>query len=351
MSDNFFDPSDPFGMQTSITPGLNTMHTTGVPKMLVVIFVIDCSRTMDGDRIGAVNAAMQEMQYKLSEFKNEYSLDLKVAVMSFASSAKWEITLTPIDEVNLQTIKTRPGLTSYGAAFHELNKVLRKEGFMKHTGKKAPPAIMFLTDGEPNDDYHDDLNDLLKNGWFANASRSAILLGDAIDNPEARDAVSHFVNDGNNDIVSASDSTVIIDKIRIATMHTIAGDPIQSDSSESNNSADQNNNTGNDLSQTDPSAIGSTDNTGIFGDPNNNIAVPSFPDFVDGSDDSNSPDVMDTASFTGIVSDGDDSMTGTNGSSNDPFGGSNDPFANLTNPFGDGNDPFGGGDDPFGGMI
>lgn len=346
MSDNFFDPSDPFGMQTSITPGLNTMHTTGVPKMLVVIFVIDCSRTMEGDRIGAVNAAMQEMRYKLSEFKNEYSLDLKVAVMSFASSAKWEITLTPIDEVNLQTIKTRPGLTSYGAAFHELNKVLRKEGFMKHTGKTAPPAIMFLTDGEPNDDYHDDLNDLLKNGWFANASRSAVLLGDAIDNPEARDAVSHFVNDGNNDIVSASDSTVIIDKIRIATMHTIAGDPMQSDSSESDTNADQNNNTDDNLSHTDPGSIDSTDTSGIFGDQNNSGGFPPFPDFA-----GSSSDILDASFSTVAGSDSDDPIPGIDGSSNDPFGSSSDPSANLSNPFGDGNDPFGGGDDPFGEMI
>ena len=329
MSDNFFDPSDPFGMQTSITPGLHTMHTTGVPKMLVVIFVIDCSRTMEGDRIGAVNAAMQEMQYKLSEFKNEYSLDLKVAVMSFASSAKWEISLTPIDEINLQTIKTRPGLTSYGAAFHELNKVLRKEGFMKHTGKTAPPAIMFLTDGEPNDDYHDDLNDLLKNGWFTNASRSAVLLGDAIDNPAARDAVSHFVKDGNNDIVSASDSTVIIDKIRIATMHTIAGDPMQTDSSESNINANQNNNTGDVLSQAEP---------------NNSDGFPQFPDPSHVSDSCSSPDVM-----TPIIPDGADSLLKTGDSLNNSFGDGNDPFANLTNPFDDGNDPLGGGDDPLGG--
>ena len=60
-----------------------------------------------------------------------------------------------------------------------------------------------------------------------NASRSAVLLGDAIHNQSARNAVSQFVNDADRDIVTADDSTVIIQKIRLATMHTVAGDPIQ----------------------------------------------------------------------------------------------------------------------------
>jgi len=222
--------NNPFGTQ-SITPDFGTLQTKGTSKLLVVIFVVDCSKTMSGDRIGAVNAAMQELKYELTKIKNDNSLDLRIAIMSFASSAKWELELTPIEEVNLETIHIRPGLTEYGAAFHELNKVLRKESYMKHTGKIAPPAIMFLTDGEPEDDYQLDLDELLKNAWFSNASRSAVLLGDAINNSSARDAVKQFVNDADSDIVAAEESTDIIRNLKLATMHSIAGDPMQDDSS------------------------------------------------------------------------------------------------------------------------
>ncbi len=224
MSNDTYD--DPFGTQP-VTPGYNTYPTKGSYKLLVVIFVVDCSKTMHGERIGAVNAALQELKFKLREIKDNHSLELKAAIMSFASGAKWELQLTPIEEVILNTIHTRPGLTEYGAAFHELNKVLQKEAYMKHVGKVAPPAIMFLTDGEPEDDYQADLDELLRNPWFMNASRSAVLLGDAIHNQSARNAVSQFVNDADRDIVTADDSTVIIQKIRLATMHTVAGDPIQ----------------------------------------------------------------------------------------------------------------------------
>jgi len=224
---------DPFGSDP-FTPNFGGFQTKGTLKYLAAIFVVDCSRTMENGRIGAVNSALKELKYKLTEIKSDNNLDLKVAIMSFTSSAKWEVGLTPIEELNFENMKTRAGLTQYGVAFHELNKVLTKENFMKHTGKIAPPAIMFLTDGEPDDDYSYDLDILLKNGWFANASRSAVLIGDAIYNDKAKAAVSKFVNDPDNDIVTAEDSTLIIQKVQLATMHTIAGDPI-SGGSEPNN--------------------------------------------------------------------------------------------------------------------
>ena len=230
MSDNITTGGldfDPFAGDSPMTPGLGSFKNIGTGKLLVVIFMVDCSRTMDGDRIGAVNAALQDLKFKLTELKDDNNLDLKVAVMSFTSTARWELPLTPIEEVNFELLQTRAGLTEYGAAFHELNKVLRKEQYMKHTGKIAPPAIIFLTDGEPSHDYQTDLDELLQNAWFVNASRGAILLGDAIYNEDAKAAVRQFVKNEAEDIVTTDDSSLIIQKIQIATMHTVAGDPIQ----------------------------------------------------------------------------------------------------------------------------
>lgn len=351
MADNYNDPfaasdptavDDPFGTQQTITPGLNTLTTSGTNKLLVVLFVVDCSKSMDGDRIMAVNAALTELKPVLQDIKNENALDLKIAIMSFTSSAKWDLKLTNIDEVSSMRIGTRVGLTQYGNAFHELNKVLTKEQFMKHTGKVAPPAIMFLTDGAPTDDYADDLERLLKNGWFSNASRSAVLMGDAINDNKARDAVRSFVRDPDNDIVGAEDSTNVIQKIRLATMHSVIGDVIDS---------------GDSISDTP----GNTGNTANSGDTND---LSGAMNYFGGSDDpfsgAGDPFVSDDT-FGGTVG-GDassDPLGGTTGgdASSDPFGGttggdaSSDPFGGTTG--GDASsDPFGGPDassDPFGG--
>ena len=329
----FHDPfGDPFDTQQSVTPPIGGMKTKGNTKLLVVIFIIDCSMTMKGDRIAAVNAALQELKFKLKDIKEEHNLDMKVAVMSFTSSTKWDLQLTPVEEMNLEEIRVRPGLTEYGAAFHELNKVLRKDRFMQHKGKVAAPAIMFFTDGEPTDDYQNDLDELLKNGWFTNASRSAVLLGDAIYNSSARDAVRQFVEDPENEIVAAEDSTVIMQKLNLATMHTVAGTPIPSGGQDSDNaSADFN-------GKQDP--FGSASIDGDSGPSGNSSKVGTDDPFGGGSD-AGTDDPF-----------GDSSGAGTD----DPFGDSGD--AGTDDPFGDSgdagtNDPFGKDgsskdDDPFG---
>ena len=360
MADNF--SNDPFCGQQTMTPGFNSFKTTGTNKLLVVLFVVDCSRSMDGDRIMAVNAALIELKSTLQDIKNDNDLDLKIAIMSFTSSAKWELQLTDIDEVSLENLRTRPGLTEYGNAFHELNKVLRKEQFMKHTGKIAAPAIMFLTDGGPTDDYEADLEALLKNGWFSNASRSAVLLGDAINDDAAKNAVRRFVEDPDNDIVDAENSTVIIQKIKMATMHTVAGDPMNKGNVGGGNTVltDITASGKNDvLSGTDTSTVGtgSTGGDNPFDgstggdDPFSGSAGGN--DLFDGSTGGDNPFDGSTGGDNpfGGSTDGDDPFDGSAGG-NDPFGGStggDDPFGGSTG----GSDPFGGsdGNDPFGGMM
>lgn len=325
----FQDPfGDPFDTQQSVTPPIGGMKTKGNTKLLVVIFIIDCSMTMKGDRIAAVNAALQELKFKLKDIKEENNLDMKVAVMSFTSSTKWDLPLTPVEEMNLEEIRVRPGLTEYGAAFHELNKVLRKDGFMQHKGKVAAPAIMFLTDGEPTDDYQSDLDELLKNGWFTNASRSAVLLGDAIYNSSARDAVRQFVEDPENEIVAAEDSTVIIQKLKLATMHTVAGTPMPSGGQENGDaSADIN-------GKQDPFGSASIDGAG---DPFGNSSGVGTDDPFGKNSDGGTDDPFDK---DGSSADGDPFGAGDAGGSSDPFDmPDDDPPRSAAD----------GGDDPFGG--
>ena len=211
---------------TSATPPMDSLRTTFTGKKVIVIFVIDSTRSMDGERIGAVNSALAEVVDSLRDLNNAHNLDLRVAIMSFTHSIQWERTLTPIEELDVPVIKTRPGNTLYGVAFRELQNVLRTDRFMEHSGKIAAPAIIFMTDGEPDpaDDYDNDLDELQKNGWFLAASRSAILIGDAIHHQKARDAVSRFVSDTAN-VTAAEDGSNIIRQINLATMHTVAGNP------------------------------------------------------------------------------------------------------------------------------
>lgn len=222
------DDLRPTDSAIGLTIPIGSLPTHGSEKLMVVIFIVDCSKSMDlNGRIQAVNAALHELKFKLAEIKSNNNLDLRMAIMSFTSSAHWEMDLTPIDEVVLNTIATRPGLTEYGAAYTALNQKLSKDAFMNHVGKKAAPVIIFLTDGEPTDNCSFDLEKLTKNGWFTCANRSAILIGDAAYSDAAKAAVAQFVSNPSTDIVSADDTTVVTEKITAATIHTVAGDPFK----------------------------------------------------------------------------------------------------------------------------
>ncbi|MBR7040074.1 MAG: VWA domain-containing protein [Oscillospiraceae bacterium] len=207
------------------TPPIGSLQTVGSSKLLNILFVVDGSSSMEGARIASVNTALSELYFDLTDLKRDRQLDVRVAVMSFSSSVKWELGLTPIDQAVFGEVRTRPGLTMYSAVFSELDKVLRRDRFMAYDGDVAAPVIIFMTDGKPNDNYEPALKELQENVWFRSALRSAILMGDAIGDEEARRAVRGFVKDGDRSIVAVQDSEQIISRIVTATVKTIRGIP------------------------------------------------------------------------------------------------------------------------------
>lgn len=360
LNNGFTDIDDTIWGTSAQTPGLDSMKAVGNNKLMVVLFVVDCSRTMEGERIMAVNAALAEIKPILQDIRQNNNLDMKIAIMSFTSSAKWEIQLTDIDEVCLKTLQTRPGLTEYGTAFHELNKVLRKENYMKHTGKIAPPAIMFLTDGAPTDDYKADLDDLLKNGWFANASRSVVLVGDAIYDDAARKAVSGFVEDPDKEIVDAEKSSTIVQKMKLATLHTVAGNPISNTKDTANTSEGTGGSAGGNSSggpfgdwidgpgpfDDDPNAGKSS--KGPFDDDlggGNGSAGP-FDDDLGGGNGSAGPFDDDLSGGNGSTGPFDDDLSGGNGSAG-PFDDDWDDGNGAKSPFDDDLSDTSGAKSPF----
>ena len=200
--------------------------------MLAVFFVIDCSKTMEGIRIRSVNNALRSLKDELLQLKRDSGNDIRIAIMTFADSASWNLTMTQIDEVSyIEELILLPGQTNYGPAFRKLDKAMSTSDMLNVDGKKAPPVVIFMTDGEPDDQYEGDLDELLSNGWFTNSLRKAILLGDAIDKPKAKEAVSRFVASP-SDIISSDDSTNIVNNVVFQTMKTIHGEkrtPVKND--------------------------------------------------------------------------------------------------------------------------
>ena len=73
------------------------------------------------------------------------------------------------------------GQTCLGAALRELNKSLTRNDKMEAvTGNKAP-IVIIMTDGYPNDDWEDALNEIAKNRWYQQAIKIGFAVGDHAD--------------------------------------------------------------------------------------------------------------------------------------------------------------------------
>lgn len=204
---------------------IGDLPTISTNKKLLVLFLVDATKSMEGKAIAQVNVAIQELVDELRDFSSNQGVDINLAILSFTNNIRWELQPTDVHTCyNIPRIETRPGLTQYGVIYSELNKMLKKgEGaLLEAHGKQAAPVIIFLTDGAPDDDYKHDLDNLKKNGYFAHSNRSAVMMGDAATDPDAHAAVSDFVSSAEK-IHTTENQTSIVHSIVLTTMHTLKG--------------------------------------------------------------------------------------------------------------------------------
>jgi uncharacterized protein YegL len=147
--------------------------------ILAAYFLIDCSGSMKGPRIEAVNTAVPQIIHGL----DKYDIS-ETKVLSFSAKPQWLYKTKPAsvyDDWNnpLQA----EGITNIGAAFFELFKELAS----KKT-KKAP-LIVIISDGEPTDDWDAPLTALKQLDVFNDAEKYVFVL----DHDEEIKAMNAFV--------------------------------------------------------------------------------------------------------------------------------------------------------------
>lgn len=148
-------------------------------KLLPIIYVLDTSGSMEGSRIAAVNAAMNETMEVLKDVSQKNpTAQLKIAVLQFSSGPQWVTDeLVFMEDFYWNDLKAG-GLTDFGSALNELNnKLSRKQFLISEVGFKAP-VIIFMSDGEPTDDYESALNKIKSNNkWFKVSTKIVAAVG------------------------------------------------------------------------------------------------------------------------------------------------------------------------------
>ena len=165
-------------------------------RTMTLFFVIDTSGSMIGNKIGAVNDAVENVLPMLDEISaSTPDAEIKVAALEFSSGCNWLYDEPKLASEFVWQDVTASGLTSLGAACLELNSKLSRNGFMQTPSGSFAPAIILLSDGGPTDDFHGGLSKLKANNWFKNAIKIAIAIGDDAD----KDVLTQFT--GTNEAV------------------------------------------------------------------------------------------------------------------------------------------------------
>lgn len=148
-------------------------------RPLHFFWVVDCSGSMYGEKIGAVNHAIQSTIPEMADAaRDNPNAQLLVRTLKFSSGASW-VTPNPVpiedfawDDLNAG------GVTDLGKAFEMLAAQLT---IPPMTDRALPPVIVLLSDGQPTDDYKKGLDKLLQLPWAKKAVRIAISIGQDAD--------------------------------------------------------------------------------------------------------------------------------------------------------------------------
>ena len=161
----------------------NTDAAPVARKVLPIIYVLDTSGSMAGEKIAKVNEAMNETFDVLKEVSADNAdAEIKINVLSFSSGAEWIYSsLISLEDYYWNDLKAG-GLTDVGDALKELNEKLSRSSMLVSSTGFCIPVIIFMSDGAPTDNWEKALLEINQNNkWFSHATKIAFAVGDDAD--------------------------------------------------------------------------------------------------------------------------------------------------------------------------
>lgn len=163
-------------------------------KSMVLFFLIDCSGSMGGSKIGTVNSVMEELIPEIREIGGA-DADIKIAALKFSGGSEWMYPEPiPVSEFEWKPLDAE-NVTDLGSAFSELNAKLSRNAFMSSPSLSFAPVMILMSDGYPTDNFEKGLEELKGNRWYNAGIKAAVAIGEDAD----FDILSEFT--GNPDSV------------------------------------------------------------------------------------------------------------------------------------------------------
>jgi uncharacterized protein YegL len=186
-------------------------------RPLHVIILADCSGSMMGEKIQALNFAIAQMVQQLAAWEEEQErAQVLVRVIAFATEPRWHIH-EPLPAVGLRWVPltaARGGRTNMAPAFRMAASALGKDQMPR---RAYNPALLLITDGMPTD-RPEDFDAGLDTVMSQRAGRDAMRMAVAIGRDARSEALSRFIADPKVPVLVADQTDQIADRLRLVTL-------------------------------------------------------------------------------------------------------------------------------------
>lgn len=187
-----------------------------------IYYLIDTSGSMNHNGcIQSVNTAMPEIIEILSDvtLNNKDHGDIYMSCITFSDHAR-AIDNHPISSLEYCWNPLEAGgLTNMAEAFELLDKQMLTDA-ADSTARYLRPAVILLSDGDPDSGWEESLKKLEANPMYRNAYKIAIAIGAGGNNVTMRRALTRFAareDGGAPNIISVSDLNRLTEVIRVVS--------------------------------------------------------------------------------------------------------------------------------------
>lgn len=180
-------------------------------RPLHFIWIADCSSSMSGQKIQALNQAVREALPHMQQVAQDNPhAEVLLRVVAFSSGARWEVAApTPVENFQWQDLSA----SGYTATGHALELVAEQLSTEVMSTRALPPVLVLVSDGMPTDDFSAGLQTLMAEPWGKKAVRLAIAIGQDAD----RDVLHRFIGHPELEPLEANNPEDLVQHIRWAS--------------------------------------------------------------------------------------------------------------------------------------
>lgn len=186
-------------------------YTVAKAKPLPVILLLDRSGSMSGEKISTLNSAVNDM---IQSFKTagQGEVEINLGIISFGDGgASYDLQLQPVAGISNMSLQANGG-TPMGMALRMAKDLIEDKEIIPSKGYR--PAVVLVSDGEPNDDWEQPMNNFIGGGRSSKCERFAMAIGTSQEDP----VLNKFLSGTENKVFLASDASKIRDFFKFVTM-------------------------------------------------------------------------------------------------------------------------------------